>query len=164
MSAEAKCKTSLRQYLADLATQVCGNDVELVAECIIKWNDFLKNPQETVERICKKSVRHNGKDFYCSLTKDEMNRRIWTAQVRNIFPNLENYRISFIEKHKNDIGRLHTGSETVELGKLYYYVMDSKLIVSTDEKDELKVYYEARNKIAHISIITFDMVKTVLTI
>lgn len=162
LSAEAKCKTSLRQYLADLAAQVCGNDVELVAECIIKWNDFLKNPQDTVEKICKKSIRHNGENFCCYLTKEEMNRRIWTAQVRNIFPNLENYRISFIEKYTDDIKKLYTGNEAIELGKLYYYVMNRQLIVSTEEKDTLEVYKEARNKIAHLGIISFDNIKMIL--
>lgn len=162
LAAEAKCRTSLRQYLADLATQVCEKDVELVAECIVKWEAFFKNPQETIDKICRKSCRSDGTKFKQEVAKEFLIRKIWTAQVRNIFPELENYRIRFIEKYADDIKKLYAGDDPIELGKLYYYVMDRKLIVSYEEKDTLEIYKEARNKIAHLGIISFENIRRIL--
>ena len=138
LAAEAKCKTYLRQYLADMTAQVCGNDVELVAECIVRWEDFLKEPQDTLKKIYKKSKRANGDEFKQELSAEDLNRRIWAAQVRNIFPELENYRMDFIERHRSDIDKLYTGDDPIELGNLYYYVRNWQINVSTEEKDELK--------------------------
>jgi hypothetical protein len=162
LAAEAKCKYYLRQYLADMTAQVCGNDVELVAECIVRWEDFLKNPRDTLNKIYKKARRSNGTSFEQEFSNDDINRRIWRAQVRHIFPELENYRIDFIEKHIDDIQRLDIGDEPVELGNLYYYVRHRQINVSTEEKDELKVYYDGRNKLAHLTNISFKDIQTIL--
>ena len=162
LAAEAKCKTYLRQYLADMTAQVCGNDVELVAECIVRWEDFLKEPQDTLKKIYKKSKRANGEEFNQEISAEELNRRIWTAQVRNIFPELENYRMDFIERHRSDIDKLYTGDDPIELGNLYYYVRNWQINVSTEEKDELKMYYEGRNKLAHLTNISFRDIQKIL--
>ena len=93
----------LKNYLAGLAAEVCGSDVELCAECIRRGNYFLKEPYDTIKSIAGSAIRSDGTAFSIRLEEPVINRLIWKAQLKIVFPVIEDYRGSFVEKYHREI-------------------------------------------------------------
>ena len=142
-----------KRYLAELVSNTTGLDVERGAECIKCGNDFLKNPR----RILKNKPR------------EEIDRAIWTTQVKLIFPLLEIFRRDFVKKYEPLITsllpfELNSGKkiyvpDEAELGDLYSILSGENL--SQADWEDLKIYRDARNKLAHLATLTLEEVQTI---
>ncbi len=163
-----------RPYLAEVASAVCGSDIELCAACIERTEAFLREPYRTLKAITEETCRSDGTPYVCD---DErvVSDKIWEGQVRIIFPHLEKYRRAFVLNHYDEILRSLplkkevgeddiTDPRDIELGQLTYLISRDRYIQSSKiERESLPIFKEARNKLAHLSPLSFGEVEKILT-
>ena len=168
-SSSVKEKTYLKNYLTELSASVVENDIELCAECMADYRRFLLDPYLSISRITQEKLRSDGNNYSFTKTKDDVNHAIWLAQIRTIFPLLEEYRERFVRKYKSVIekqlpitssnGERYDDPRDVELGTLKY-MADNRLI-SFQQKDYecLNRYRNARNKLSHLTPLTLEEIE-----
>ena len=66
----------MKQYLAELVSELTEGDVEFGAECIDRSNDLLRNPAEVFEDILWEGKFISGK------STDDIDRAIWMTQLK----------------------------------------------------------------------------------
>lgn len=169
---ENKCRNYLRPYLAELVSTICKEDVELCAACVSLGSRFLADPAGAIDEIVKEKYRSDGERYAFSKTEGEIRKRIWEAQLKNIFPVIEKYRGSFIQKHyeaikkslpvRNSSGEEIRLPEDVEVGTLLYLAGSGAVFLDKREYEELKEYREARNALAHLEILELKAVDSIL--
>ena len=143
----------LKRYLAELVSNTTGLDVEKGAECIKCGGDFLRSPQKFLE----------------NKSREEIDRAIWTTQLKLIFPLLEIFRRDFVKKYQPLIekllpfemssGKKIDSPDEAELGDLYSILGGQNL--PQNDWEDLKIYRDARNKLAHLSTLTLEEVQTI---
>lgn len=167
-----KANPFINTYLSELVANVAGNDIELAAECIKNSKAFLENPLALINSVCDEEKRSNG-DYFCySGNAEEVAHLIWLTQIKTIYPCLEEYREDFVQRHYNAIkkklpmqasyGEKFEDPKDVELGTLMFMAGKDGLSLSTTEYEKLKKYKEARNKLSHLSALSFEEIKDLL--
>lgn len=164
-----KEKSFIKKYLAELAVDVTGNNIELCSKCIEQYFPFLAQPYSQIINIVNTEHDEEGNAFKYYKTNDEVRHLIWLAQIKTIYPLIENYREEFVADHYKDImsqlpisstyGETYSDPKEVELGTLMFMSAAGKLYLSRNEYEELKRYKEARNKLSHLNILTIDEIK-----
>ena len=150
----------MKQYLAELVTQLVGNDVELGAACVKRSEDFLRNPREVFKEIL---ITEN---FSSTKSEKDIEFAIWLTQMKLIFPLVEIFRHKLIKNyHANISDALPCNSsygerveipEQVELGTLMFLVNSGRLRFDKFDWDELISYRYVRNSLAHLKTLAFD--------
>ncbi len=166
-------KTNVKNYLAELAANVVGNDIELCAKCIADYRSFLKNPFDTVNRIVEESWRSDDSAFTFLKDQKTVEGDIWRAQIKILYPIIEEYRENFVDKYAYAIeralpitstfGEQYTYPRDVELGTLSYMAANSILTLNFWEHQKLELFKVARNKLSHLNVLTIDEVRELLT-
>ena len=156
----------LKNYLAELVATVIGNDIELCAECLKRYHDFLLNPKALIDDIIKNYKNSNNESYVFNKSEDEITHCIWLAQIKTMYPIIETFRGKFIEKHAAIIsaelpiasayGELYTEPKDVELGTLIFMAGNRKIYLNSQEYDILKIYKDARNKLSHLTILSLQ--------
>lgn len=162
----------IKRYLAELVVNTAGNDIELAAECLKESTAFLENPLEFIHSVCDNGRRSNGEMFGYSKNTDEVEHLIWLAQIKTIYPYLEEYREDFVQKYNRMIakqlpiqasyGEIYNDPKEVELGTLIYMAGNGYLQLSQQEYDKLKRYKEARNKLSHLTALSIKEIRELL--
>ncbi len=147
---------STKRYLAELASNVTGFDVERASEYIKRGNEFLKHPHAVAD----------------NKSPEEITRAVWVTQLKLIFPQLEIFRRDFVKHYEQQIERLlpcHLGGgkiiytpDDAELGDLYSMLGVESWRLDPDDWERLKIYREARNTLAHLGTLTLSQVETIL--
>lgn len=102
------------QYIATVATLLCKCDVELSVSLIEEDSFSTTSPIDTLENIAQDIYYENrflaehldtSHPFYLirNEKRDEMQKKVWQAQLQILFPLFESERIGFIEKHCHEI-------------------------------------------------------------
>lgn len=158
--------TLMKQYLAELITQLVKRNVELGAACMRDTDEFLSNPREVFKAI----LAEEG--VAAEMSDDEIDQAIWVTQLKLIFPLLEDFRREVLLKNYYDAissalpcssgwnERIET-PEQAELGTLVYLVNLRKLWFNKPDWDKLVYYRDVRNKLAHLEILPLDEVRRV---
>lgn len=166
MVSELDEPTFLKEYLVELATNTLGDNIELLASTMLEYNNFVADPYDTVLMISEQSLNSEGNKM--SFLKEEslVEQDIWKAQIRTIYPYIEEYRRGFVEKYASDIQlclpiEVNTGERVyeaneVELGTLVYLAGIRKLSLPTREYEKLERYKTARNNLSHLNILSWD--------
>lgn len=162
----------LKNYLVELAINTTGNDIELCSECVMGYKEFLRNPHGYIKTVLESKVRSDGSEYSYEMTQDEVNHLIWLAQIKTIYPHLEEYREEFVQRHANAIsrqlpiqapyGEIYSDPKDVELGTLIYMAGSGSLVLNQNEYEKLKRFKEARNKLSHLATLTFEEIKQLL--
>lgn len=164
----------LKQYLAELVTAIAGSDIELGAECLRPDNTdiLLRDPWQTLKEIAETRVRSNGQDFEIPKDEDEIQQCIWNAQIKTIFPIIENFRRSFLEDHHesiqnelpitNSIGEDVTDAKEIEIGSLLYLVCEKGIQLLPEEHDKLHAFKDARNDLAHLKTLSKEQLQSIV--
>ena len=165
-------KTSVKNYLAELASNVVGNDMELCAACLADYQRFLEDPSGTIDRIVAENWRSDGRNFVFEKDRKTVTGNIWRAQIKILYPIIEEYRESFVEKYAHALerelpitstfGELYSDPRDVELGTLSYMAGNNILVLNFCEYQKLEAFKDARNKLSHLNILTFDEVQELL--
>ena len=162
----------LKEYIAELVSNVVGNDIELSAICIKNYKAFLENPNQFLESVSNTQRRSDGTSYAVDLDDLSVKKHIWRSQIRTIYPQLEEYRESFVRHHVKAIefqlplealyGETYNDPMDVELGTLLHLAHIGKITLKTDEYETLKRYWDARNKLSHLDVLSFDEIKQLL--
>lgn len=166
------CEDYLRHYMAEVVAGICGEDMELCAKCIRMGMRFLEEPYETLLQIGREGRRSDGDEFGGFMTKEEVDRKVWEAQIKSIFPVIESYRSYFVKRYyekiekklpiSNSNGEKITDPDELEIGTLLYMAATGELVISKKEHDRLHQFREARNTLAHMKRICEKEVEEIL--
>lgn len=162
----------IKQYTAELVADVIGNDMEMAAQCVQHYEQFLGDPVSFVDKLVSEDRRSDGESFVYGKTSEEVEHLIWLAQIKTVYPFLEEYREEFVEKHESQIrkrlpiqsscGDVCDDPKDVELGMLTFMVGEGHLALSTSEYERLKRFRDARNKLSHLTALGLNEIKALL--
>ena len=164
-----------KEYLAEMVTSILGNDIELSALCLAddRYKKFWEDPQKTINDIISEQTRSDGEEFSFALNNEGVKQRIWKAQIKNLFPLIEAYRGGFVKKYFVSIEKMLPISSSygeefakpyeVEIGTLYYMACNGDIEVDSQDLKQLKCFKEARNKLAHIEVLSVKEIEDLFT-
>ena len=161
-----------KQYISTVTARLCDFDAE-VSAALIENTDFLnESPIKGLERIEQTGMfARRGSDeqsehvlaLLRNGAKQEIEKRIWTAQVQTLFPLIEiertriiqsNYGVlkNILDKHGiEQYGVELFDPEDIELGTLQNIVTYHGVSMSAKQKQRVQFLHERRNELAHIS-------------
>lgn len=167
-----QCKTYMKVYLAELVSNICGDDIELCSQCIQRGKLFLEDTIEVLSNIKSQCTRSNGIGFNYIMNEETINKKVWKTQIKTIFPVIEDYRGDFIVKYNEEISQQlpitnSNGEEfieptEVEIGTLNYMVAAGLVNIGTKEHNRLHLFKEARNTLAHLKILSIEDIDKIL--
>lgn len=169
-SASISAPPITKQYLSELAASTLGDDIELCAACLKRANEFLRDPFALISDITKSETRCDGSEYSYNKNESMVKHCIWKAQIKAIYPLLEQFREDFVQKHASAImkqlpissafGEEYTDPKDVELGTLVFMVGSQRLVISPGEYDKLIRYRDARNVLSHLNILGYDDIQS----
>ena len=155
----------MKRYLAELVTTINKSDIELSSHCTKHkyYTKFLENPYQCLCTIASKEERSNGQKFEISVTKEDVEKRMWETQIKIIFPLIEDYREYLIEHNieqiklclpfKTNHGEEYNIPSEVEIGTLCFWSKNEKISISDIERERLEMFKNTRNDLAHLRIL-----------
>lgn len=184
-AAEAGCKEYLKHYLASLVSNLCGDDIELCGLCVKNAKSFLADPAGTLAGLTARRIKDSpqlaccqaagkaGEEAGMSQEPAWLEKKLWETQLRIVFPLIEDYRSSFVNRHSSAIAKLlplkssngeeFTEPSEVEIGTLDYMVSAGQLrVVNEKERRRLFELKQARNTLAHLKTLPPDEVEAIL--
>lgn len=164
-SSEINEKAFIKSYLAELLSNVIGNDIELYAGCVHRYREFLRNPYEIAADCAGNSCKSDGSAFLFQKSPDQVEHDIWLTQIKTVYPVIEAFRGQFSHKHRvaiqkllpfsSSYGEVYRDWNDVELGTLVFMADKESLALSKNEYDQLYMFKEARNKLSHLGYLSF---------
>ena len=165
MASSVDASSSMKSYLAELAVNLTQGDAELCAQCILQHSKFLQAPYAVLDELMRMAFRSDGSAFLLLKTQTEASRCIWQAQIRILYPMLEEYRERFVRKYidvirvkcpiKSPFGEVYNAPADVELGTLVYMAGCRSLQLLLEENTILKAFRDARNTLSHLGSLNF---------
>ena len=185
-----RCSDGWKKYIASVAASICDIDAEVSAE-LLETVDFQKQSAiDGIKAIAESpEYERRGKEdnsnhvlWYCRNDRaEELEHRLWRAQVQVLFPIIEMERVSLIEKWRELIQKtldtyditqynepLRNASD-VELGSLCYMMKHRAdiglymlYIPDEGEREWISFLHDCRNQLAHASCCTTEQVVRLL--
>lgn len=152
-----------KPYLAMLAATICAEDMELCALCSRYGMEFLRSPGKTLRKIAEEEVRSDGSPFVLDDLYEDLERRIWKAQVKTVFPVIEDRRQAYIERCYDALRAMNLVPEEVEIGALSHKAAIGELRFPSADVEDIRLLKEARNHLAHIREVPFPLVEAILS-
>lgn len=153
-----------KQYLSEAVSLMIPNDIELSSKCVLKGREFLTSPIDTLYKIIEEDYKSDGSDFVLTATEKQLSERLWKAQIKVIFPLIENHRNLIITKYKKEIqpllpiqatyGEEFSEASEVELGTFAYLVKEKKIKVDEADYKRVHILKNARNILAHLGTLS----------
>lgn len=179
-----------KNYIATTASMLCGTDAE-ISEALISGNTLktissIDRLSEIAKMKCfSKRGMEDGSEHILSLVRnnnqDELNHRVWKAQVQVLFPIIEIERIDIINAHRDSIqqaidenailqyGENLIQADDVELGTLCFMMsckdnMGLRMLYIPDEntRNRIRFLHQCRNKLAHANCCELDEVNALI--
>lgn len=158
----ARCSSAQKRYISELAGNIALNNVKTAGQLAAAGLELAMDPYVTAcEVLSEEGALPPG-------LRDRVQSAVWETQIRFVFPQLEYMRRDLIHKYGariqqylNERGSAVTGSNKasdLEIGELYYICKGSRLIEKPDF-EQLKKMRDARNFLAHMDILTYDMMR-----
>ena len=166
MASSVDASSFMKSYLAELAVDLTQGDAELCTQCILQHSRFLQTPHAVLEALTQTALRSDGSAFSSVKAEAEVTRCIWQAQIRILYPMLEEYREHFVRKYGDVIrakcpiespsGEVYHDPADVELGTLVYMAGCKSLQLSLEEFTILNAFRVARNRLSHLGILSLS--------
>ena len=170
-AAAALGNTELRSYQAELALSICDNNPELCFALLMAGSKLLNNPVQATIEVTADSYSSDGLPFL-SLNEQQIQSSAWEAAIVLLFPLLERYRMSFIDKSETELarhlpisnsnGERVTDPRDLEIGALYYIVSSASKVFSVTDVDAIRLCRKVRNLLAHNKIVPINDIQKVL--
>lgn len=158
-TSEAHCSYYLKQYIAELAFNLGGDNPELCGELAIRGEELISQPHE-IYRDVFSNLGIQTSEYKRTEISDSCIR---IAQMKILFPVLEEKRLELIRKYRksllsllpvqNSLDDIVCIPENLELGTLYHLYREQNLQMDTADAEALLKYREIRNQIAHNEIV-----------
>lgn len=168
-ASSVKERLFIKNYLTELTAIIAAQDIELCAACLESYRQFLEDPYAAIEKIVSVKIRSDGDGFSFEKTKEDVEHFTWLAQIKTVYPILEEYRGNFVQKYHSAIqkqlpitssyGETYSNPRDVELGTLKYMADNGGLNLSSKEYERLKVNKDARNKLSHLTPLTLEEIR-----
>lgn len=152
----------LRPCLAELARSLGGGDVEQSAALLGEGERLLEDPVAACRHVAAQGTYSDGSPFPPALLPDVLRRRVWTTQIRLIFPWLEEQRLALLDRHADEAralvasGGIENGNHEVitdgqllEIGTICYH--KNQFRFTERERRAIDLHRAARNDLAHLS-------------
>lgn len=168
-----------KKYISTSAALVCDVDAE-VSELLLRIVDFeTEDAIAGVKRISelpdfeRRGQEDNSKHvlwYYRNNKKNELEHRIWSAQVQVLFPIIELERVQIIRTWDSTIEEVLNKHEVLQYGERIIQSMDVELgtlcymmarrvtydaymlhIPDDEVRERIKFLHECRNLLAHVS-------------
>lgn len=174
------------QYCATLSTQFCCEDVELSTAFIETFNYEEDEPIQSLTEIAQ-SPRFSNRYAASNLRRNHpfvairdgnshaLEKEVWEAQVRTLFPLIELERTRIIKSLYQQIKTVLNNEiivqyrekicdpNDVELGTLDWLIKDGKVnVTSVQKKNRIALLHECRNIIAHMDCCKPKQVSAIL--
>ncbi len=163
---DLSCGRTEKMYLAEVASNIAHNHVELASLLVSEKLELLMDPEAVTRRVYSLSGIEVGD------LSETVHRAVWEAQIKLIFPKLENFRAEIIRKYETKLeqflpirssnnDRIEKASD-LEIGQLFYVCKDNRdsHIVDQVELDTLRKMRDARNTLAHMEILSYKQLKS----
>ncbi len=154
------CRKAEKMYLCEVASGVSQNRAELAGLLAEKHIALIQNPDKVTLDVC----RENG---FTPPSYEEINRAVWEAQIKSVFPKIENFRVDFITQHYDALKRRLPIDDAfgenindpiyLEIGQLIYLCGSKHLggEVSDCDYAMLMRMRDARNDLAHLGALSY---------
>lgn len=159
---DIKCSRAEKMYLCEVASNIANNNVELASMLAMSKTSLILNPYDVSAEV----FASNG----IKVTKltERVRRAVWEAQIRLVFPKLENFRADIIRKYEDKISHylpikssnndIVNKASDLEIGQLFFIcnANRSKKVVDQLDYDMLKKMRDARNTLAHLEVLSYE--------
>lgn len=159
MLSTAKCNSIQKQYISEIASNISHNNVEIAGVLATAELALAENPVATAIDVL------DGNNIVITNLKERVKTSVWKAQIKLVFPRLEDFRRELIQKYysklqkrlpiTSTIGERVDKASELEIGQLYFICSQTK-IVDKNEFDLLKNMRDARNLLAHRDVLTYS--------
>ena len=157
-----------KRYLAEAVSIMLPDDVELSSVCIGYGREFLNSPIQVIRNIVESESRSDGSRFVIETEENDMQERLWEAQIKVIFPLVEKHRNAIVQKYQKNIqallpiqtayGEVFEEAGDVELGVISYLAASGKIQMTYEDSCKVAVLKQARNVLAHIGTLSQEQV------
>lgn len=156
-----------KQYISEVAGQIAGNNENIAGQLVQHGRNLVQSPITITENVFRdNNVKVKEINNY-------VNTALWNAQIKTVFPKLEQYRAWFIQKHQSSL-EAHinlVGTDKykknnvveLEIGEIYYICKENR-ISSKEDFDNLVKVRNARNLLAHWNVIPYKNVIEIFNI
>ncbi len=163
LAAEIKgCSMGMRQYIAELMRGFCKGEIELCSEMCGYGIRIAESPEEVLKLV------RNGK----VTSENEISAAVWKAQIKLLFPIVEQFRRELVEKHLREIesalpfctpfGTSINEPFHLDLGNINTMCYDGSVQLNTEEKNLIQLYIDVRNDLAHMRPASFENLRLML--
>lgn len=153
-----KCSSIRKQYISEIASNIAKNNVVIAGWLARKGLSLAEDPYGTASEV----LRDN--DVKITNLSEAVETAVWEAQIKLVFPRLEDFRRNLVQKYSDRIqrylpvtsssGERIDKASDVEIGQLFFICGKGKFI-EKGEFDLLCKMRDARNLLAHRESIDF---------
>ena len=150
-----------KRYLAELLASFCANDVATAERMFGRREEILERPVELYSEC-------SGADIQPA----ELQSRLWRAQMRVLFPEIEDFRYRIVQKYIDEIQAalpFPTVYKTeinepfeLDLGNILSMSRSGNVILQSNDVDKMKNYKSIRDNLAHMKTSSYNDVKKML--
>lgn len=175
-----------KRYISTCAAKVCSIDAE-ISEMLIRIMDFKTDPPlEGIKRIVElPDFSRRGEDCnsnhvlwnYRNGNFDEIEHRIWAAQVNVLFPIIELERVVLVQRYREIINQVISDEKVYQYGETLHDAVDVELgtlcylmskrnddglytlyIPKEEDRERIRFLHDCRNELAHVSCCTPEQI------
>ena len=153
-----KCSSSRKQYISEIAAGIAKNDVTKAGILASAGLQLAMYPYETAKWL----YSENG------LSDENLEKHVksavWSAQIRLVFPEIEEFRSGMICRYEKNferflpisslLGEQIYRADDLEIGHLYILCTNHK-VINQPEYDKLVLMRKFRNRLAHCDVIPY---------
>lgn len=162
---DLSCSRAEKMYLCEVASNIAHNHVELAALLVLEKLKLLQNPIAVAES----TYQENG--IKVTNLQEVVRMAVWEAQIKLVFPKLENFRAEIIRKYESKIQRFlpirNANNEKIEkaadleIGQLFFICKENRdsKITEYAEYEMIRKMRDARNTLAHWEILSYEQLK-----
>lgn len=157
-----------RAYQAELALSIGGADPELCFALLDQGDRFLRDPIAVTRKVIADTRASDGRRF-SPMDEQQIITAIWKAQLVLFFPILEQFRMDFVLKYRDQIARSLpiwesngdqiTDPLDLEIGPLCYIIGSSSGAFSTVDSEAIRLCRKVRNTLAHNKILSLEEIR-----
>ena len=151
-----------RNYLSTLLNELFELNSEAANKAVNDLDSFLTAPVTT------------GLQLLPECNEATVNKAVWNAQIKAIYPLIEQQRLRIIERNLKGIsgilpindnyGNTYSRPEEIELRHLVYYTASGEAFLSEADQKLLGILHPMRNKLSHLNLLDKDEVSLILSL